>query len=118
MSDSWWRISLLVWSDTYTAETAIEKLGSGVAGRNGAWSRVFGAPDDEFSEQIDLVKRFLMAQMHVLLDLCIPGEAKLLISWSPQTPQDHLIFDHDLMSLLVEIRADITLDTMIDDDAV
>ncbi len=65
------------------------------------------------NDQLEMAKEYIKSK-ELALERLVDHDASLSIGWTPRSPQDGIILDHELISLLAKSRIYLLLDTYVE----
>jgi hypothetical protein len=112
---AWARVGVRVVGERLRAADIAARLErENESGTDALWTVDVGAAPDPLMDQLDQAKAFLWTHQAELVALSRECEVKLLVSWSPRSPQDGIGLDPELIALLASVNGYLLLDTYLD----
>jgi hypothetical protein len=114
-AEAWARVSLRISSP----HLGVDQIGVLMAGESSAkpghsWTTDLTVDSStSLNEQLEMAREYIKSKTTALEQL-VDQDACLSIGWTPRTPQDGIILDRELLSLLAKFRIYVLLDTYVE----
>lgn len=113
--ETWARVSLRITGQRLTAREIEQHMGRMSSSRSSdVWAIDLAEGNTiGLDEQLQIAKDYLRGEVKILEKLT-DCEINLSIGWTPQSPQDGIILDAEMIALLSSVRCYVLLDTYLD----